>query len=154
MLKKWFNKYLESRLCLTVHNDQQKTQIRQHTHFISFPPNRWFNITLNHILDRPEWYKGVLHNHSWPNISLILKGGYWEKTETGVKWYKPGSIIFRSAYKHHCIWIKDGQEAWTLFIHGPMVKKSFDFVQDGQPVTPEQLGLPKGVITRGGSTAT
>jgi hypothetical protein len=47
--------------------------------------------------------------------------------------------------------IKDGQEAWTLFIHGPMVKKNFDFVQDGQPVTPEQLRLPKAVITRGGS---
>ncbi|ARV59442.1 hypothetical protein BZZ01_13120 [Nostocales cyanobacterium HT-58-2] len=152
MLQKWFQKYLESRPVLTAYNNLEKTQARQHTHFITFPPNRWFNITLNEILDRPEWYKGVLHNHPWPNISIILKGGYWEKNEKGVKWYKPGSIIFRSAHDNHCIWIEDDQEAWTLFIHGPMKKKSFDFVQDGEPVTPEQLGLPKGAVTRGGST--
>ncbi|NJM70925.1 MAG: hypothetical protein HC862_12225 [Scytonema sp. RU_4_4] len=152
MLQKWFKKYLESRPVLTAYNNLEKTQPRQHTHFILFSANRWFNITLNHILDRPEWYKGVLHNHPWPNVSLILKGGYWEKTEDGVRWYRPGSIIFRSAYKHHNIWIKDNQAAWTIFIHGPMVKNSFDFVQDGEPVTPEQLGLPRGVVTRGGST--
>ncbi|MGH8002277.1 MAG: hypothetical protein ACREPR_23325 [Brasilonema sp.] len=150
MFQKWFKKYLESRPVLTAYNNLEKTQARQHTHFILFPPNRWFNITLNHILERPEWYKGVLHNHPWSNMSIILKGGYWEKTKNGVNWYGLGSIIFRSAHKHHCIWIKDGQQAWTIFIHGPMVKKSFDFVQDGKPVTPEQLELPRGVIARRG----
>ena len=98
-------------------------------------------------MDRPEWYKGVIHNHPWFNISIILKGGYWEKTEKGVKWYGPGSIIFRSAKKYHSIWIKDGIDAWTLFIHGPLTKK-FDFIKDGEPVTPEQLGMPKAVLTR------
>ncbi|MCP6759233.1 MAG: hypothetical protein NHB32_10820 [Fischerella sp. CENA71] len=97
-------------------------------------------------MDRPEWYKGVLHNHPWFNISILLKGGYWEKTEKAVKWYGTGSIIFRSAKKFHCIWIKDDEEVWTLFIHGPVSKKGFDFMQDGVPVNPEQIGLPKAVL--------
>jgi hypothetical protein len=143
----WFKKYLESRPCLTAFNDTEQREPRQHTHFILFPSNRSFNVTLNQILDRPEWYKGVLHNHPWFNISIILKGGYWEKSEKGVKWYRPGSIIFRSAKKYHSIWIEDGREAWTLFIHGPVTKR-FDFMQDGEPVNLEQLGMPKAVFTR------
>ncbi|PAX59754.1 cupin domain-containing protein [Brunnivagina elsteri] len=140
MLRTLFNKYLESRPCLTAFNDSENKQPRQNTHFILFPGNRWFNITLNQIMARPEWYKGVLHNHPWFNISLILKGGYWEKTEKEVKWYKPGSIIVRSANKYHSIWIEDSQDAWTLFLHGP-IKKGFDFMQDGETVTVEQLGM-------------
>ncbi|MBD2504832.1 hypothetical protein [Anabaena azotica] len=148
MLYKWFKDYLESRPCLTAFNDLENKEPRQHTHFILFAPNKWFNLTLNQILDRPQWYKGVLHNHPWFNISIILKGGYWEKTEKALKWYRPGSIIFRSAKKYHSIWIEDGKPAWTLFIHGPVTKKSFDFMQDGLPVTPEQLGLAKAVLKR------
>lgn len=147
MLYKWFQKYLESRPCLTAFNDSQQKEPRQHVHFILFPSNRWFNITLNQILDRPEWYRETLHNHPWPNISIILKGGYWEKTEKGLKWHGPGSIIFRSAKQFHCIWIEEGREAWTLFIHGPMTK-SFDFIKDGEPITLEQLGMKKAVFTR------
>ena len=148
MLKAWFKKYLESRLRLTAYNGNDKKEARQHTHFVLFPPNSRFNITVNQIMDRPEWYKGVLHNHPWFNLSIILKGGYWEKSEKEVKWYGPGSIIFRTAKQYHCIWIKDGQEAWTLFFHGPAVKKGFDFMQDGQPTTPEELCLPRGVLTQ------
>lgn len=147
MLNRWLNKYLESRPCLTAFNDGEEKEPRQHIHFILFPQNRWFNITINQILDRPEWYKGVLHNHPWFNISLVLKGGYWEKTEEGVKCYGPGSIIFRSANKYHCIWIKENQEAWTLFITGP-ITKSFDFQRDGTPATIEELGMKKAVFTR------
>jgi hypothetical protein len=146
MLNKWFQKYLESRPCLTAYNDSERKQPRQHTHFILFPSNRWFNITLNQILERPEWYKGVLHNHPWFNISLILRGGYWEKTEKNLMWYRPGSIIFRSAKKYHNIWIQDGKPAWTLFIHGPITKKGFDYIQDGSPLSLDQLGMPKAVM--------
>lgn len=146
MLDKWFNKYLESRPWLTAFNDSELKEPRQHTHFILFPSNRWFNITLNQILDRPEWYKGLLHNHPWFNISIIIKGGYWEKTETELKWYGTGAIILRPAKKFHCIWINDGEEAWTLFIHGPMSKETVDFIQDGLPVNPQEIGLPQAVF--------
>ncbi len=147
MLNSLFQNYLESRPRLTAFNDSEQKEPRQHTHFILFPNNRWFNVTLNQIFDRPQWYKGVLHNHPWFNISIILKGGYWEKTEEGVKWYKPGSIIFRSASKYHSIWIEDNKQAWTLFIHGRLTK-GFDFKREGEVVSVEQLGMKKATYTR------
>lgn len=147
MLKSLIQKYIDSRSRLTAFNDSEQKEPRQHIHFILFPNNRWFNITLNQILDRPEWYKGLLHNHPWFNISIILKGGYWEKTDEGVKWYGPGSIIFRSAQRYHCIWIEENKQAWTLFIHGRLTK-GFDFKREGEAITVEQLGLKKATYTR------
>ncbi|MDY6901687.1 MAG: hypothetical protein SWZ49_26945 [Cyanobacteriota bacterium] len=145
MIRKLFQKYLESRPCLTAYNDKEQKEPRQDTHFILFPSNRWFNLTLNHIMDRPQWYKGILHNHPWFNISIILKGGYWERTDDGVKWYPPGSIIFRSAQKYHSIWIEGDKKAWTLFFHGPL-SKSFEFKKDNQSVNVEEVGMAKAVF--------
>lgn len=45
-----------------------------------------------------------LHNHPWPYITVILRGGYHEVTagpdgKEVRKWYGPGSVLFRG-YKH------------------------------------------------------
>jgi len=38
-----------------------------------------------------------LHDHPWPFVSIVLRGGYWEITPTSRRFYKPGSILFRPA---------------------------------------------------------
>lgn len=92
-----------------------------------------------------------LHDHPWPYVSIILKGGYYELTplssalyrnDTEVefmtiynpytekneyctfckKWYKPGSILFRKATHKHRILIPEN-EAWTLFITGKKIRE-------------------------------
>jgi len=52
-------------------------------------------------------------------ITTILKGGYWERTEKGTFWRKPGYIGFRKYNSRHSIKIPDGKCAWTLLFVGP-----------------------------------
>lgn len=95
------------------------------------PRNLWFNIYLHHTLrdDDPQ----ALHDHPWWNVSLVLKGGYWEvmpggkfmhmaasRTETHSamaaslfqppfkrKWRGPGSIVLRRATDAHRLELTD-----------------------------------------------
>lgn len=67
------------------------------------------------------------HDHPWPYLTIILRGGYWEVTPRyqGDKvvgdhrvWYGPGSFLFRKASSWHRLEVTRGQTAWTLFITG------------------------------------
>ena len=40
------------------------------------PRNRFFNIYLHHFLQSDD--PRALHDHPWWNVSIVLKGGYWE----------------------------------------------------------------------------
>jgi hypothetical protein len=70
-----------------------------------------------------------MHNHPWPFFSVILAGGYWEKTPapgwkdgdgpTKLRWYGPGCVLRRPARWVHSVLIPEGQEAWTLIFRGP-----------------------------------
>lgn len=68
--------------------------------------------------DRDRWP----HNHPWPYITVILRGGYWEHQYNSngqyvaIKWYGPGRILFRKAQSWHKLELPEFQEAWTLFI--------------------------------------
>jgi len=81
---------------------------------------------------RPTWFPfkwlvnkllksdlGDLHDHYWSYITIILKGGYWETTEEGTFWRKPGYFGFRSYDHRHSIKVPDGKSAWTLLLVGP-----------------------------------
>lgn len=69
-----------------------------------------------------------MHNHPWPFVSIILAGGYYEKTPAPgwhngdgparVRWYAPGRILVRPANWIHSVLIPDGREAWTLILRG------------------------------------
>jgi len=92
----------------------------------------WFKIRIHKILlsdnDCP-------HDHPWNFISIILKGGYFEHSNyktmhypkglqvaQKIKWYKPGSVLFRRAEWKHKLelkWLGIGkgmQECLTLVI--------------------------------------
>jgi hypothetical protein len=85
------------------------------------------NITLHKIVKSDD---PILHDHPWPYLTVILRGGYHEHTPiyndngkmlgTVSKWRGPGSIIFRKAKEFH--WLELDKKigpATTLFIMGP-----------------------------------
>lgn len=63
-----------------------------------------------------------LHDHPWTFFSLILAGGYWERTADNYVFHKPGTILFRPAHVPHQVDV-DGT-AWSLVLAG---RKSRDW---------------------------
>lgn len=61
-----------------------------------------------------------LHDHPWPFLSIILKGGYVEHTKDGAKLYGAGSILFRNAKFTHRLEVY--QPTWTLVFTGSKVR--------------------------------
>jgi hypothetical protein len=110
------------------------------------PQNPWFNIYLHRISADDNQ---VLHDHPWNNLSIILKGGYYETrpvprdrttdifySDKETKWFGPGSLIFRKSTFAHRLALKDlpaggstaddtpvrKQPCWSLFITGPVAR--------------------------------
>lgn len=88
----------------------------------------------------------ALHDHPWPFWSLILWGGYWEETLTGVadpgtgvavrqrRWHEPGSLLRRPAEWLHRVVLPPGRHCWTLVWTGPK-ERSWGFLcRDGRRV--------------------
>lgn len=74
----------------------------------------------------------AFHDHPWPYLTIILRGGYtevkplWDKSgiylgETRC-FYGAGSWLFRPARSWHRLEIPSGLSTWTLFISGPKVQ--------------------------------
>lgn len=94
-----------------------------HRWFI-IPRNRWFNIYLHKIMRSDD--DRALHDHPWWNVSIVLRGGYFELMRLGkVRWRGAGSIVFRGAKTAHRLEIQPmhATHAWTLFITGPRVRE-------------------------------
>jgi len=77
--------------------------------------------------DSPE---DGLHDHPFDFVSIILSGGYTEHSESGKKWYGPGSVLFRRAGRLHRIELVGNEPVWTLVIFGPR-RRSWGFKVDG-----------------------
>lgn len=64
------------------------------------------------------------HDHPWPYLTIILKGGYYELrydaagNHLSTKWHGPGSVLFRRANSWHRLVLPEGETATTLFITG------------------------------------
>lgn len=84
-----------------------------------------FNVTLHKIVKSDD---PIFHDHPWPYMTIVLKGGYWEHTPVfnndGKRiaefqtWRGPGSIIKRGANEYHWLELEDGKPATTLFFMG------------------------------------
>ena len=84
------------------------------------PPSKWypFSVRVHEILRSDN--DRALHDHPWSYMTIILEGGYWEHTADGkVKWYGPGSVLFRSYTNTHRLEVPPGTVATTLFCMGP-----------------------------------
>src|SRR6185312_1914412 len=89
---------------------------------------KWFGIFL-HKFCRSD-YKQSLHCHPWTFISIILKGGYNEVTETtapgiGEKYelITPGRILYRPAEWRHRVELINEQPSWSIILVGQRKRK-------------------------------
>lgn len=98
------------------------------------PRNPVCNVYLHRFVRDDE--DRALHDHPWPSVSFVLKGGYYELTKgpDGTlerRWYGPGSVIFRGPRYSHRVelargWHPDGKPiipCTTLFLTGPRVRE-------------------------------
>lgn len=109
-----------------------------HRYYLFLKDRKWFpfNITLHKILKSDE---PVYHDHPWPYMTIILKGGYWEwvpqftdgkKSGEYATWRGPGSVIRRKARELHYLEIDETVgPATTLFIMGPQ-QREWGFIVD------------------------
>lgn len=95
-------------------------------------------VRVHHILRSDD--DRYLHDHPWPYITILLRGGYTEvqpifrdRMFKGLThtWRPEGSVLFRRATSWHRLVVPEGKTTWTLFITGPKVQ-SWGFL-----ITPE-----------------
>lgn len=82
------------------------------------PKNPIFNIYLHCFLRSDD--DRALHDHPWTNMSILLKGRYFEYAKTGRYLRMAGDIVFRprGTFAHRIELIKN-EPCWTLFLTGP-----------------------------------
>lgn len=106
--------------------------------------NRWHlfrnkrlgTIYLHQTVDHDD--QRALHDHPWSNISVIVRGAYFEIVPAdGTRPYhggdavtpirrERGDVIFRKALTPHSLLLPGGnqpEECWSLFITGPVVRR-------------------------------
>jgi hypothetical protein len=88
---------------------------------------RWVAIYIHHLL-RSD-IERHLHDHPWPFVSLILRGGYTEQTPQGARGFTAGSVLMRPALWLHSLEL--GKPAWTLVVAGP-TWRIWGFLVDGR----------------------
>jgi hypothetical protein len=124
---KLFNKLGRYRL---IH-DRRTGADYMHRYYLFLRDRCWFpfNLTLHKIVRSDD---PVFHDHPWPYMTIILKGGYYEHTPLyigkyirgeKIRWRGPGSIIIRGSKALH--WLEmdpDVGSATTLFFMGPQVR--------------------------------
>lgn len=109
--------------------DRQTGEDYMHRYYLFLKDRKKFpfNVTLHKIVKSDD---PIYHDHPWPFMTVVLKGGYWEHTPIfnsknqfigDVRtWRGPGSIIMRKATEFH--WLEmhpDKNSATTLFFMGP-----------------------------------
>lgn len=84
-----------------------------------------FNVMLHKIVRSDDPF---MHDHPWPYLTIVLKGGYWEHNfdDQGneiTTWKGPGSIVRRKAREYHWLELDNEQPATTLFFVGPQQRQ-------------------------------
>lgn len=116
---------------------------------------RHLAIRLHHILRSDN--DRHLHDHPCWNVSVVLKGGYFEimpmvqknpavfvegdQELTFKVWRGPGSIVFRRASARHKIVLPPGQTCWSIFILGRKSQPWGFYTPTGKVGWREYLGL-------------
>jgi len=105
-------------------------------YYLFLKDRKWFpfNIFLH------NFHKGDLddlHDHPWPYLTIILRGGYWEHTPRGRFWRAPGHIRFSTPRSLHRIELEPNVSTWTLFIPGPKIRE-WGFIRKGEWVENQQ----------------
>ena len=68
-----------------------------------------------------------LHDHPWPYVTIILKGGYSEvyfvRDREVVRRNYPGQILFRPATWRHRVVLEKDKTSWSLVLVGPRCRR-------------------------------
>lgn len=92
--------------------------------YILFRCAAW-GVYVHHLLRSDE--ERALHDHPWPFVSIVLRGGYAEIHDQTLDkrpvrvWHKPGSVLVRPAEWRHRF--KVYRPAWTLVLVGRRVRR-------------------------------
>lgn len=84
------------------------------------PRNEFSNVYLHDIRRSDD--DRALHDHPWPNTSVLLFGSYIEHTPEGVFTRKAGDVVSREAEALHRLEVIPGERAISLFITGPKIR--------------------------------
>lgn len=85
------------------------------------PRNESCNVYLHEILRSDD--DRALHDHPWPNTSMLLAGRYVEVTPQGEFMREAGWVGSRDADALHRLVILPGERAVSLFFTGPKVRE-------------------------------
>jgi hypothetical protein len=83
-------------------------------------------VFLHHLVASDS--KTALHDHPWSwAVSLVLSGGYREHRLRSdghmmERWVGPLSFNVLRSHDRHRVELREGRGAWTLFLHGRVVK--------------------------------
>ena len=81
------------------------------------PRNEFSNVYLHDIRKSDD--DRALHDHPWPNTSVLLFGSYIEHTPEGTYVRKAGEVVRRPAHALHRLELIPGERAISLFMTGP-----------------------------------
>ena len=128
----WFHSVMDKLGRYRLIPDRRTGRDYMHRYYIFLKNRKWFpfNVTLHKILisDDP-----IFHDHPWPYMTIILKGGYLEHTPVFnnegkmiaqfQRWRGPGSVIIRGANDYHWLELDENVgPATTLFFMGPQLR--------------------------------
>ena len=79
----------------------------------------------------------ALHDHPWPFVALILKGGYVEAHDQTIdgtlacEMRFPGDVLVRAAEWRHRVILPKGEASWSLVIVGRRQRRWGFFLPNG-----------------------
>jgi hypothetical protein len=123
MLKKLFERWGRYRIIMDRVDNQP--YLERYYVFLKNRERFPFNVFVHKFLKSDT---EDVHDHPWPFLTIILKGGYWEwrpqfdatgrKVGEIARWCGPGSIRWTSARQYHRVELDPDVTCWTLFMPG------------------------------------
>jgi len=126
---KWFLNWLDRMGRKRVIMDRQNNEPYLERYYVLFNTRKYFpfNVFIHKFLKGDP---DDVHDHPWPYVTLILRGGYYEwvptfniytneKVNETRHWRGPGHFRFSRPTSYHRIELKENVTAWTLFMPGP-----------------------------------
>ena len=123
MLKKLFERWGRYRIIMDRVDNQP--YLERYYVFLKDRERFPFNIFVHKFLKSDT---EDVHDHPWPFLTVILRGGYWEwrpqfdaksrKTGEIARWCGSGSFRWASASQYHRVELDPDVECWTLFMPG------------------------------------
>ena len=123
MIKKLFQRWNRHRVIMDRVNGEP--YLERYYVFLKDRDRFPFNIFVHKFLKSDP---DDVHDHPWPFLTIILRGGYWEwipvfnvrgaKIHEYCVWRRPGSFRFAQANSFHRIELDPDVECWTLFMPG------------------------------------